>query len=388
MIIEKNPKYQYFKDHPEFDTESHRQYIQYFKTHDSLQPLIVKFIRQIRELMKTEKVVLEKNGTLSEWISCGLLEFSHRMIFQPSTLTLFGEINPLSFEKEFLIFDNNFHHFSTALPRWIYSCFFSKELKARSKLNNSWLNNPNPLHESDLIQARKTHFLDNSDWLSEKDRNGTLTGVLWGSLGNTIPAVFWFLFYVLRDKKAIENIKQEIDTYLPMFSLDNDVDDSIINQWTIEKLNSCIYLESAVNETLRLVGASLITRKCNQQTQLVLHDGHTLHVKPNETIAWFAAITHRDPNIFPNPNEFIFDRFLYKHAETFPGFIPFGGGKSMCPGRFFAKNEIKICIAMLLRYMEYKFVDLEIIPIQKKQRIGFGVAPPSEDIPIMYRYKT
>jgi hypothetical protein len=37
--------------------------------------------------------------------------------------------------------------------------------------------------------------------------------------------------------------------------------------------------------------------------------------------------------------------------------------------------------------MEYKFVDTETIPIQKPQRVGFGVAPPSQDIPIMYRYK-
>ncbi len=38
------------------------------------------------------------------------------------------------------------------------------------------------------------------------------------------------LIYVLRDNKAMETIKQEIDTYLPMFSFDNDIDDLIIEE--------------------------------------------------------------------------------------------------------------------------------------------------------------
>jgi cytochrome P450 len=76
-----------------------------------------------------------------------------------------------------------------------------------------------------------------------------------------------------------------------------------------------------------------------------------------------------------------------KTADAVPGFMPFGAGKNMCPGRFFAKNEIKICLAMLLRYMEYKFVVTDKIPTQKQQRIGVGVAPLNEDVPIMYRYR-
>ncbi|UJR19250.1 hypothetical protein I4U23_022378 [Adineta vaga] len=373
--------------HTEFDAEAHRQYVQYLKNRDGLRPMIVEFVRQIRELMHREKVTIENNGTISEWIPSGLLKFSHRMIFQPSTLALFGEINPLSLEDDFRLFDDKFHYFSAALPRWMYSWFFSKELKARSRLYNSWLEKLYPPRESEFIRARTTLFLANSEWLTKKDHGAMQTAILWASLGNTIPAVFWCLLYILQDPKAVEAIKQEIDTYLPVFSLDNDIDDSLIDEWTSEQLNSCVYLESAVNEMLRLAGAALMTRKCQRETRVVLQDGRILNVKPNETVAYFAAVTHLDPNLFPEPNKFIFDRFLNKNAESVPGFMPFGGGKSMCPGRFFAKNEIKICLAMLLRYMEYKFVDTETIPTQKPHRVGFGVAPPSQDIPIMYRYK-
>jgi len=289
--------------------------------------MIIEFGRRLRESMKNEKVILETNGTISNWISTGLLKFSHRMIFQPSIFALFGEINPSSLENDFRLFDDSFHHFSAALPHWVYSWFFSQEMKARARLNSSWVINHHPLHESEYVQARKACMLSESNWLSEKDCGSLLTAFLWGSLGNTIPAVFWCLYYVLQDAKAMEKIKQEIDTYLPIVSLDNDADDGIIEEWTPEQLNSCVYLESAVNEMLRLAAASLITRKCSRETQIVLHDGRTLTLKPNETVAWFAAITHRDGNIFPDPNKFIFDRFVDKHAETIPGFVPFEGGK-------------------------------------------------------------
>ncbi len=68
---------------------------------------------------------------------------------------------------------------------------------------------------------------------------------------------------ILQDAKAIEVISQEIDTYLPIFSLENNSDESLVEEWAPEQRNSCIYLENTVNETLRLAGAPLMIRKCH-----------------------------------------------------------------------------------------------------------------------------
>jgi cytochrome P450 len=221
-----------------------------------------------------------------------------------------------------------------------------------------------------------------------KDYGGLQTAFLWVSLANTIPGVFWSLLYILRDPKALQTIKEEIDKHLPIVPLDSDSNDSDTNDWTPEQLDSCIYLESAINETLRLAGAPFMTRKCCRETQFVLQDGRTVTMKSGETLAWFGGASHFDPKLFPEPTKFVFDRFLNKKAETVPGFMPYGGGKSICPGRFFAKSELKTVVAMLLRYMEYKLEDTETIPSPVRARVGFGVAPPTKDIPIMYRYKT
>jgi cytochrome P450 len=349
--------------------------------------MVVEFVRRICDLMRCEKLTLQNSGKILEWIPSGLLEFSHRMIFEPSTLALFGEIDPLSLEKDFRLFDNNFHYFAASLPRWIYPCLFSRELKARSSLNDSWLKNQHPIRQSEFMQARRSLFPAKSDRFSEKCFGSCQTSMFWASLGNTIPGTFWCLYYILRDPKAAEAIKQEVDTYLPSFSIDNDADDALIEEWTPEQLNSCVYLESAVNEMLRLAGAALVTRKCDRETEITLHDGRILNVKPNETIAWFTPTAHLDENLFPEPNKFIFDRFVDKNVDSLPGYMPFGGGKSMCPGRFFAKNEMKIALALVLRYVEWRLVDTEAVPSQKPERVGFGIAPPNKDIQIMYRYK-
>ena len=349
--------------------------------------MIVEFVRRIRQSMQAEKTILIKNGASLEWIPSGLLVLSHRMIFQSSTQALFGEIELDQLEKDFRLFDDKFHYFNASIPRWLLSWAVPKEFSARSRLNSSWMKDPSPSHQSQLMDARQTLFLQNSDWLRKRDAATFQTGFLWASLGNTIPAVFWCLFYILHDATAIETITRELDTYLPFFSLDTDADESVVEEWTPERLSSCVYLDSAVNETLRLAGAPLMTRQCRQETEIVLQDGRTLNVQPNETVAHFVAATHFDANLFPEPDRFIFDRFVHKNPDGILGFMPFGGGKTMCPGRFFARNEMKICLAMLLRYMEYQFVDTGRIPMQQSHRVGFGVAPPSEDVKILYRYK-
>jgi cytochrome P450 len=271
--------------------------------------------------------------------------------------------------------------------KWIYSWFFSRELQARSRLDELWLKNRDPPKASEFHRDRLALFSSNSQWLSDKDYGTYLTGFFWASLGNTIPAVFWSLFYILRDTKALETIIQEMDTHLPNVPLNFDANDSSAEDWTPEQLDACIYLESAINESIRLVGAPFMTRKCFRQTEINLQDGRTITVQPGETLAWFGGSSHYDENMFPQSTKFIFDRFLNKKADTVAGYMPFGGGKSICPGRFFAKYEIKTCVAMLLRYMEYKLEDKETIPSQMRPRIGVGIAPPSQDIPIMYRYK-
>jgi len=245
-------------------------------------------------------------------MSSGILELGRRMLYEPSSIALFGEIDPLSIEGDFRRFDSKLHLFAATFPSWIYSLFFRRELEARTRLNDSWLNKRHPTHESDFIRDRASFFFDHPEWFSKKEFGGYQTAIFWGSLGNSIPAVFWCLYYILQDVKAVEAIQQEIDIYLPAFSLEDDASDLLVEDWTLDQLASCIYLDSAVNEILRLVGTPMVMRKCSRETQIGLQDGRTLNLKPNEDVSLFPAVAQLDADIFPEPTKFVFDQFAQK----------------------------------------------------------------------------
>ena len=72
-----------------------------------------------------------------------------------------------------------------------------------------------------------------------------------------------------------------------------------------------------------------------------------------------AATLHLSPELYENPE--IFDGFRFYRMRQLEGnahnyqmaspsldYLPFGIGKSSCPGRFFATNELKIAVAYIL----------------------------------------
>ncbi|MEZ5507917.1 MAG: cytochrome P450 [Gammaproteobacteria bacterium] len=88
-----------------------------------------------------------------------------------------------------------------------------------------------------------------------------------------------------------------------------------------------------------------------------------------------------DPTIYPQPELFIWDRFLqrqgpnqfsYRGEPLKYNLLPFGGGQSICPGRHFARSEFKILTALLLRQFDIELLDTAIPP-HDKSRSGLGV---------------
>jgi cytochrome P450 len=96
---------------------------------------------------------------------------------------------------------------------------------------------------------------------------------------------------------------------------------------------------------------------------VTLSSGLTL---PAGTSTFLSTGIHRSPDIYPNPDEFIPDRFLkmqesdnganskFHFVSTSPEHLGFGHGRNSCPGRFFAGNELKIAIVQILLAYDLK----------------------------------
>ncbi len=61
-------------------------------------------------------------------------------------------------------------------------------------------------------------------------------------------------------------------------------------------------------------------------------------------------------------------------------FLPFGAGLTLCPGRRFARNEIKILLVFLLNKFDFEIVDKKVKPVIDGGRAGIGIFPPRNDI--------
>ena len=121
----------YVSGHPEMDMQLHRFYTPYLQNDSGLCPLVIQFVRRLRDVMRCDKMTLKSN-----WVKTGLLQLSHVMLFEPSSRTLFDDIDLSSRENDFRLLDRNIHFLLSLFPDWIYRCFFRHVLAARFRLSN------------------------------------------------------------------------------------------------------------------------------------------------------------------------------------------------------------------------------------------------------------
>lgn len=150
-----------------------------------------------------------------------------------------------------------------------------------------------------------------------------------------------------------------------------------------------VVVDSCISEALRLSSGSLIVREAIEPTTLTLADGTTYNIRKGDNVGIFPPILHRDERFYSNPEKFQYDRFLNipekfeidgSQVSSSQCFLPFGGGISYCPGRKFARNEIKtLVIHLLLKFnMTLEEESRGVSITVDYSRAGLGVFQPKE----------
>jgi cytochrome P450 len=107
------------------------------------------------------------------------------------------------------------------------------------------------------------------------------------------------------------------------------------------------YLTATVQETLRLRPVIVVVvRKLTEPVELGGYELPTgARVVPS------IHLIHRDPQIYPEPERFLPERFLDNPPGTYT-WIPFGGGVRRCLGAAFAQFEMAVVLRELVRRYE------------------------------------
>lgn len=116
---------------------------------------------------------------------------------------------------------------------------------------------------------------------------------------------------------------------------------------TLENLGQLVYLEQVINETMRLYPPlHLGLRRPVAELEF---QGYRLPA--GSRVMYSPFLTHRQPDLWPEPHTFNPDRFTPDQNKNRPAysFVPFGGGPRICLGAAFAQVEAKVILARLLQ---------------------------------------
>jgi cytochrome P450 family 135 len=109
------------------------------------------------------------------------------------------------------------------------------------------------------------------------------------------------------------------------------------------------YLTATIQETLRLRPVIVIVIR--RLTEPVEIGGY--EIPAGASLTPCIHLVHRDPEIYPEPDRFLPERFLDEPPGTYT-WIPFGGGVRRCLGAAFAQFEMQVVLRELVKRHEVR----------------------------------
>jgi cytochrome P450 len=128
------------------------------------------------------------------------------------------------------------------------------------------------------------------------------------------------------------------------------------------------YLEMVVDETLRLYPPAWI----GPRVAVADFEFAGKTVPAGAYVAYCSWASHRLPEVFPDPEAFIPERFERERKAALPrgAYVPFGGGKRICIGKRFGQTEVKLVASMLLERFTPELVSGHELKIRQMPTIG------------------
>jgi len=235
----------------------------------------------------------------------------------------------------------------------------------------------------------------------------TITGSLatltiYGANANSVPVTAWCIMEIAKDQALLEAVREEVKT---VFEVDEATGQK--TAMNTQKLMGLPLLQSIYTEGLRLHVSMNVTRQIIGPLEMG-------GVKLDHGAALQAAteISHYNEEVWGSKghpaSEFWPERHV-KYVDGEPGpdgktervrqfvlaggpndFFPYGGGLAICPGRFFAKQEIMLTIAMFVSRFDIVpvgWVNMDGTPSDRPAKddarwSGGASVPPDRDLKV------
>ena len=369
--------------------EQEKTNVEYLLKTERVNEMTAEFIHSLRQQVSQAFIDGPSEINLNSWL--------RTVMFVASTTALMGtkilEVTP-DLEQLFFQFDQDMLSMFFGLPKFMIPKQVANRDKALDALvrwheavataSNGKIVDPEatawePLYGSRINRARQLYYRKKN--LPVRAASGLDLGMLFGISSNAIPAAGWMLMHILNSTRPENKVKGEPTLYEHIMSelRESQNPDGTLNLSVL--LNQPILL-STLHEVLRIYVDTLVSRQLPTDMTLPLshppvsgsgksEPQRSLFLKAGSLIMMPTYPAHTNPETWQNPDQPPPDVFFPYRFLTAPPtatvsdkpiftttpyngmFFPFGGGKTICPGRVFAKQEIIASVAIVLLTFEF-----------------------------------
>lgn len=214
---------------------------------------------------------------------------------------------------------------------------------------------------NDILSVMIQMHEEDPQRLSERELIGHTTTMFRGGYNPSGMVLYWTLFLLSQHPEELKKVLAELDHSVKG------------NAPTLEELDHLSYVEGVLKETMRLFPAGTWTARLAMQDFKL-----NSHPFPKGTwVVMSPYITHRIPEVFPDPYQFKPERWLSIHPSAYE-FMPFSAGPRYCIGTSLAMMQLKSAMSILLKRYRY-----HLKPGTTVNWAGFNSIRPKNGLPMI-----
>ncbi len=189
---------------------------------------------------------------------------------------------------------------------------------------------------SSMLAAR---YEDGSPMQDNEIRDELMT-IMQGGHETTATVLAWALYELGQHPHVLAKLRAELESNPP------DLDPSVAAKLP--------YLSAVCDETVRF---HPILAECARVPMVPMEIlGH--QVLPGQALVISIVSIHHNPEIYPEPDKFIPERFI-EHIYDRYEFLPFGGAHRRCLGAALSEYETRIALAEMVLHWEFEPTKVE-----------------------------
>ena len=241
------------------------------------------------------------------------------------------------------------------LPLWLPLPKLLKSQKAKKKLHRVLgeliqTRRQQPVDPPDFLQTLIEARFSNGNPIDEEMVINLILLLVWAGHETTAGHISWALIDLLQHPDYLQTAIDEQDALIG----DN-------HDLTMADVRQLPRIDWAVKETERLHPvAYILMRTAAEYIEL-----EGFHITKGTQVFAAPSVSHRMPDVFPDPDRYVPERFSPDRDESRNqhSLIGFGGGVHRCAGVNFAYLEMKAVLTLLLQHYEFSLLDANPQPV-------------------------